>query len=155
MNRFRKLTHTIYECKYHIVFCPKYRYRILKDEILEYCRQQIYHLVRGKELVNMLELNIQADNIVFLLLTVVFLTPVCIFLRRGEGTPRRAGIMHNELYLFQYHHSPDLVKFGSGGDWVGFDSAEIDAGAEAVCVELTGVVSRRENFISNGTDCAA
>ena len=63
MSRFRKLTHTIYECKYHIVFCPKYRYRILKDEILEYCRQQIYHLVRGKEWVDMLELNIQADHI--------------------------------------------------------------------------------------------
>ena len=63
MSRFRKLTHTIYECKYHIVFCPKYRYRILKDEILEYCRQQIYHLVRGKELVDILELNIQSDHI--------------------------------------------------------------------------------------------
>jgi len=63
MSRFRKLTHTIYECKYHIVFCPKYRYRILKDEVSEYCRQQISHLVRGKELVGVLELNIQADHI--------------------------------------------------------------------------------------------
>jgi putative transposase len=63
MSRFRKLTHTIYECKYHIVFCPKYRYRILKGEVSEYCRQQIYHLVRVKELVEVLELNIQVDHI--------------------------------------------------------------------------------------------
>jgi hypothetical protein len=27
-QRFKRLSHTIYECKYHVVFCPKYRYRI-------------------------------------------------------------------------------------------------------------------------------
>ena len=63
MGRFQKLTHTIYECKYHIVFCPKYRYKILKEEVAEYCRQQLYNLVRGKELIELLELNIQSDHI--------------------------------------------------------------------------------------------
>ena len=63
MSRFRKLSHTIYECKYHIVFCPKYRLRVLKDEIAEYSRQQIYQLVKWKEQVEILELNIQADHI--------------------------------------------------------------------------------------------
>ena len=63
MGRFQKLTHTIYECKYHIVFCPKYRYKILKGEVAEYCRQQLYSLVRGKELIELLELNIQSDHI--------------------------------------------------------------------------------------------
>jgi hypothetical protein len=28
-QRFKRLSHTLYECKYHIVFCPKYRHRIL------------------------------------------------------------------------------------------------------------------------------
>jgi len=63
MSRFKKLTHTIYECKYHIVFCPKYRHRILRDELSEYCRQQMYQLARGKELVEILELNIQPDHV--------------------------------------------------------------------------------------------
>ena len=63
MSRFRKLSHTIYECKYHIVFCPKYRYRILKGEIAEYCRQQIYKLCSQKDLIEVLELNIQADHV--------------------------------------------------------------------------------------------
>ncbi len=35
-KRFRKLSPTIYECKYHLIFCSKYRQRILKDEIGEY-----------------------------------------------------------------------------------------------------------------------
>jgi REP element-mobilizing transposase RayT len=25
-QRFKRLSHSIYECKCHIVFCPKYRY---------------------------------------------------------------------------------------------------------------------------------
>jgi hypothetical protein len=48
-QRFRRLSHSIYECKYHIVFCPKYRYRIFKDEIGEYAKQQVYQLCKQKE----------------------------------------------------------------------------------------------------------
>lgn len=62
-SRFKKLSHTIYECKYHIVFCPKYRYRIFKDDICEFVRQQIYQLCSQKELVEVLELNVQLDHV--------------------------------------------------------------------------------------------
>jgi len=63
MSRFKKLSHTIYECKYHVVFCPKYRYRILTGEIGEYAKQQIYVLCRQKEMVEIMELNLQQDHI--------------------------------------------------------------------------------------------
>ena len=63
MGRFQKLTHTIYECKYHIVFCPKYRYRVLRGEVASYCRQQVNNLIHRKESVELLELNIQADHV--------------------------------------------------------------------------------------------
>jgi putative transposase len=62
-KRFRKLSHTLYECKYHIVFCPKYRYRILKDGVAVYIEQQIHILSSQKDLVEILELNIQEDHI--------------------------------------------------------------------------------------------
>lgn len=62
-SRFQKLSHTLYECKYHIVMCPKYRHRIFKDEIAEYAKQQLYSLCRQKDLVEVLELNILADHI--------------------------------------------------------------------------------------------
>jgi putative transposase len=62
-SRFRKLSHSLYECKYHIVFCPKYRYRILKDAIGEYAKQQMYQLCKQKEQVIVLELNIQPDHV--------------------------------------------------------------------------------------------
>ncbi len=62
-KRFRKLSHTLYECKYHIVFCPKYRFRIFDERIGEYAKQQLYSLSRQKDLVEIMELNIQNDHI--------------------------------------------------------------------------------------------
>ena len=63
MSRFRKLTHTIFECKYHIIFCPKYRFRVLKDEVAEFVKQQLYYLCKQKDMLEILELNIQVDHV--------------------------------------------------------------------------------------------
>ena len=62
-HQFKRLSHSIYECKYHVVFCPKYRQRIFHNAIAEYTRQQIYELCRQKEQIEVLELNIQPDHI--------------------------------------------------------------------------------------------
>jgi putative transposase len=35
MSRFRKLSQTIWHCQYHIVWTPKYRYRVLTGGIAE------------------------------------------------------------------------------------------------------------------------
>ena len=48
-KRFKKPSHTIYGCKYHIVMCPKYRLRIFTDEIAEYTKQQIMQYVKWHE----------------------------------------------------------------------------------------------------------
>ncbi|MBN2115491.1 MAG: IS200/IS605 family transposase [Anaerolineales bacterium] len=62
-QRFKRLSHSLYECKYHIVFCPKYRYRILKEAIGEYVRQQVYQLCKQKEEIEVLVMNIQPDHV--------------------------------------------------------------------------------------------
>ncbi len=62
-KRFRRLSHTIYECKYHLVFCPKYRRAILKDEMREYMRGEISNLLRQKEGIEIMEMNVQADHV--------------------------------------------------------------------------------------------
>src|SRR3712207_500944 len=62
-KRFRKLSHTLYECKYHLVFCPKYRYRIFHDEIAQYTQRQVHQLLGQKDAIEVLELNVQADHI--------------------------------------------------------------------------------------------
>jgi putative transposase len=63
MSGFRKLSHSIWECKYHIVFCPKYRYRMFEGQIGEYAKQQVYHLTRQKDLVQAEEISVQPDYV--------------------------------------------------------------------------------------------
>jgi putative transposase len=62
-KRFRKLSHTLYECKYHLIFCPKYRYRILKDAIAEWVKKEIIKLLSQKEGMEVIEMNVQADHV--------------------------------------------------------------------------------------------
>ncbi|MDF1549781.1 MAG: transposase [Bacteroidales bacterium] len=45
MSRFNKMSHTIWHCTYHIVWTPKYRYRILKGEIKKGWRSHITHVM--------------------------------------------------------------------------------------------------------------
>ena len=63
MSSFKKLSHSLWECKYHIVFCPKYRYRVFDGQIGEYAKQQVYQLARQKDLVEVEELNVQPDHV--------------------------------------------------------------------------------------------
>ena len=62
-RRFKKLAHSLYECKYHIVFCPKYRYKILDEKVALYVKQQIYQLCNQKQGIEVIELNVQPDHV--------------------------------------------------------------------------------------------
>jgi len=63
MTRFKRLSHSLYQCKYHLVFCPKYRYRIFKAEVATYACREIYRLCEQKDRVEVLELNVQLDHV--------------------------------------------------------------------------------------------
>ena len=62
-RQFKRLAHSLYGCKYHVVFCPKYRYKILQDEVSSYVEQQIYRLCGQKDDVEVVEVNVQPDHI--------------------------------------------------------------------------------------------
>jgi putative transposase len=62
-REFKKLSHSIYECKYHIVFCPQYRYRVLREEGADYVKREIYKLCEHKDGVEVIEANVQADHV--------------------------------------------------------------------------------------------
>jgi putative transposase len=63
LSRFRKLSHTIYECKYHIVFCPKYRLRIFKEGIKTYTEYQLRKLLDQKDNIELLEIHVCEDHV--------------------------------------------------------------------------------------------
>ena len=49
MNEQNKLQHTTWECKYHIVFIPKYRRKVLYKELRRYLGELFHELSRQKE----------------------------------------------------------------------------------------------------------
>jgi putative transposase len=62
MSKYKKLTHVVYKCDYHIVWVPKYRFRILKGLIKAHLEKDLRMLCEWKK-AEILELNIQADHI--------------------------------------------------------------------------------------------
>jgi len=62
MSRFQKLSHVLYCCQYHLVWVPKYRYRVLHGKIGEEVRKNI--IIQTEQLgCDIIELNIQIDHI--------------------------------------------------------------------------------------------
>lgn len=83
MSRFYKLSHTIWHCQYHIVWAPKYRYRILKDEVkieLEACINATSRRLKC----GIIELNVQIDH-VHLLVMIPPKVKVCDYVGEVKG----------------------------------------------------------------------
>ena len=62
MGKYRRSAHTVYQCTYHLVWVPKYRYRILVGEIAQLMERDIRMLCEWKD-VEVLELNLRADHV--------------------------------------------------------------------------------------------
>ena len=62
MSRFRKLSQTLWYCQYHIVWTPKYRFRILEDKV----GMDVDNYIRAfaeQQGCDVIELNVQADHV--------------------------------------------------------------------------------------------
>lgn len=62
MSRFRKLSHTLWHCQYHIVWVPKYRFRIMSGRVgteVANCIRAFAEQMKSE----IVELNVQADHI--------------------------------------------------------------------------------------------
>ncbi len=62
MSKYRKLSHVIYKCDYHIVWVPKYRYRVLTGQIKTLIEEDIRMLCEWKNC-DVQELSIHIDHI--------------------------------------------------------------------------------------------
>lgn len=62
MSRFKRLSHTIRHCEYHIVWVPKYRYRVMDGKI----KEEVDLCVRDQSRpmnCEVVELNVQSDHV--------------------------------------------------------------------------------------------
>ncbi len=62
MSCFEKLTHVLWHCQYHIVWVPKYRYRVLTGDVAREVHNciQVYSSRLGCRVI---ELNVQPDHV--------------------------------------------------------------------------------------------
>jgi REP element-mobilizing transposase RayT len=62
MGKYRKLTHVVYRCDYHIVFVPKYRYRVLEGAVVKSLEKDIRKICAWKE-AEIEEMSVQKDHV--------------------------------------------------------------------------------------------
>ena len=60
---YRKLTHATYDCRYHLVFVPKYRYTVLAEATITKTVQQVFEWVCENNDIIMIEGNIRPDHV--------------------------------------------------------------------------------------------
>ena len=123
MSEFKKLSHVIYRCDYHIVWTPKYRFKVLEGIVKEQLRKDIEMLLEwlGCE---KKELNIQVDHIHL----VVSVPP-------KVSVSRMMGILKGKTAIKIFKSYPELKKkpywgnhFWSRGycvDTIGLDEEKI------------------------------
>ena len=62
MAKWKKLAHVVYQCAYHIVWRPKYRYRVLRGNIAKFVEGSSRAVCEWKK-VNVMELNFQEAHV--------------------------------------------------------------------------------------------
>lgn len=62
MSEWKKQAHVLFLCKYHIVWTPKYRYRILENEIARFVERKIRVVSEWKN-AQILELSVMPDHV--------------------------------------------------------------------------------------------
>ncbi len=61
-TKYKKLSHVVYKCDYHIVWTPKYRYRVLFGEVKSLVENDTRMLCERKS-VEVIELNVRIDHV--------------------------------------------------------------------------------------------
>ncbi len=98
MGKFKKLSHVYYKCEYHIVFVPKYRYRILTGLVKTLVGHGIYMISQWKE-AEIQGLSIQPDHI-----HIVCSVPPKVSISEFMGT------LKGKLAIKLFKSYPDLKK---------------------------------------------
>jgi putative transposase len=62
VSDFKRLAHAVWQCKYHMVWCPEYRFKILSGDIRRSLWTIIRQLCEWKN-IEILEGNVQEDHI--------------------------------------------------------------------------------------------
>jgi putative transposase len=62
-NIYKETAHCKYLCQYHIIWCPKYRFNVLKGDIVEELKNKIFKEIEERYKYEILEQEIMEDHI--------------------------------------------------------------------------------------------
>ena len=51
MEDYKRGSHTVWDCKYHLVWTTKYRYEVLAGDVGQRCRELLREIARSQEMV--------------------------------------------------------------------------------------------------------
>ncbi len=51
MEDYKRGSHTVWDCKYHLVWTTKYRYQVLEGEVGHRCRELLREIAQSLEMV--------------------------------------------------------------------------------------------------------
>ena len=122
MSRFRKISHVIWHCQYHIVWVPKYRYRMLDGVLKEELRKSL-HLFCGQKSCEILELNIQKEHVHMIVMvppkvSISDLPPLGASHKPPFGWPRQSHVLWAWIFTrckssLNEHSSVNIYNYGA------------------------------------------
>ena len=106
-EKVRKTNHSVYNINYHIVFCPKYRHNLFKDE-LEYEISKMFKNIAFNYGFEILEQEVMPDHVYLFISTSPIIAPT-------EIIKILKSVSANEL--FKAFPSLKKSKFWGSGLW--------------------------------------
>ena len=92
-SAYRTTETTVYCCRYHVIFCPKYRRSVLREPIAERFKEVVYSLEEANNF-KVLEMEVMPDH-VHLLLDVDPTVGINIIVSRIKG--RTSNVLNREF----------------------------------------------------------
>lgn len=92
-SAYRTTETTVYCCRYHVIFCPKYRRSVLREPIAERFKKVVYSLEEANNF-KVLEMEVMPDH-VHLLLDVDPTVGINIIVSRIKG--RTSNVLNREF----------------------------------------------------------
>ena len=103
MSKYKKQSHVVWKCDYHIVWTPKYRFRVLTGLVKDLVEHDIRMLTEWKGC-EVIELNAQADHVYL-----VVSTPPKVSVSTLMAV-RRCGILKGKLAIKLFKSYPQLNR---------------------------------------------
>ena len=123
MSRFRKLSHAIWHCQYHVVWTPKYRFRILQGALageVETCLRVFCSQLECE----IVELNLQVDH-VHLIVMIPPKVSVSKFMGVVKGRTAIRVFQRNPKLRTRRYWGNHFWSRGYCVDTIGLDAARI------------------------------